>query len=541
MAQGERWIAVGVALVTAFFWAVAFPPFDFPEAAYFFLTPFSAWVLFRAPSWRLTLLTAFGASWFAWIGILRWLRHFPAQTEVPLPGLVGIVCLLLLAAVVALFGVAWMLAARWALPRVARAPVALRVIAVIGLAGCWVVLEWVRGWVFTGFPWLTLGTSQWRRPLVLQLASLTGTSGLSFVLVLFNLGLVFYLRHFFATRRDAWWRRFCPEFYVALIALFFTIGVGFSDQRRSVPQRVFAGGFVQPAIAPRERWDGEAIERVLEDYALVARSARINRAEVILWPEASTPLPAPGDPGAEAWLENLARELGIPLLMGNLALAEGPDGYEYHNAILEVQPEGGIQEPYYRKRHLVPFGEYVPKWIPFIDKVIPFEGFFTPGTEPTVLSLEVNGTQWPIGPLVCYEDVFPALSRSLVKAGAAVLFVATNDAWYGQEGAAEQHAAHSVMRAVEMRRPVLRAGNMGWSGWIDEAGRIRAEIRDADGSIYSQMSGTREIWIDPRYQGTQSLYVRWGDWFVGVSAIGVLLCALVLRKRRDDPFLVVSP
>jgi apolipoprotein N-acyltransferase len=537
----EWTIAFAVALSTGVLWALSFPPFDFAEAAYFFATPYLGWVLFRQPSWKSSLWVGAGASFLAWVVILRWLRHFPEQTLESGAWFVGLLALAALAGVVALFGLAWFAAVRWVLPRVGMAPLGARLLAMLGLAGLWVVLEWLRGVVLTGFPWLVLAASQWERPLVLQVLSLTGSSGLSFTLILFNFGLVFYLRQFFATRRERWWRRFCPEFYLALIALFFVIGVGFSDQRISQPQRAFAAGFVQPAIEPRQRWDAASMEAVLEDYRYVAYSAKLNRAEVIFWPEASTPMPAPGNAEAVNWLEGLARELEIPILMGNLAaLPTAERDWEYYNAIIQVTPEEGLSPVFYRKRHLVPFGEYVPRWLPFLDKVVPLEGEFTAGTKPTLLPLIVNGQEWQVGPLVCYEDVFPGLSRELVQAGATFLFVATNDAWYGREGAAQQHAAHSVLRAVETRRPVLRAGNMGWSGWIDERGHHRAVIRDHEGSIYSQMTGTREVFIDPLFRGQQTLYVRRGDWFVAVGLLLALATTFVAARSPVRP-LVFSP
>ena len=95
----------------------------------------------------------------------------------------------------------------------------------------------------------------------------------------------------------------------------------------------------------------------------------------------------------------------------------------------------------------------------------------------------------PVGVLICYEDIFPALARENTLAGADVLAVLTNNAWYGEGGAAYQHAAHSVLRAVENRRPVVRCGNGGWSGWIDEYGNIRDTLRDENGTIYFRGHG----------------------------------------------------
>ncbi len=289
------WSIAIAALVTALsvlFYVIAFPPLDLPEAAYFWALPFLIWIYLARPSWKATLVVAGVAQWVSWLVLLRWLRHFPEQTGIEFAGLLGWICLLLLALIVACFGVAWLLAARWVLPRCVRAPLAYRLSAMIGLAAGWVVLEWIRSSLFTGFPWLLLAASQWQRPLIIQVAAFTGAWGVSFVLILFNLGLVFYLRTFLETRRAPWWKRFSPEFYLALIALFAAIAVNFMDTRQGVPQPAFSAGFVQPAVMPRERWNMDMIEEVLEDYKLVAQYASFDGADAILWPEASTPLPA---------------------------------------------------------------------------------------------------------------------------------------------------------------------------------------------------------------------------------------------------------
>ena len=109
----------------------------------------------------------------------------------------------------------------------------------------------------------------------------------------------------------------------------------------------------------------------------------------------------------------------------------------------------------------------------------------------------------------------------------ACFFVATNNAWYGEEGGAEQHAAHSVLRAVENRRPVMRAGNGGWSGWIDSYGIVRDILVDAEGTIYFRGGGGYTIVQFEEWSRQQSYYTRHGDWFValsgGLAAISLLL------------------
>ena len=143
--------------------------------------------------------------------------------------------------------------------------------------------------------------------------------------------------------------------------------------------------------------------------------------------------------------------------------------------------------------------------------------------------MQLNNQEIQIGALVCYEDVFPALARSSVQAGAQVLFVATNNAWYGEEGGAPQHAAHSVLRAVENRRPVMRCGNGGWSGWIDAYGTIREVLRDDRGSIYFCGGGTYMVAHDINWMQRQSFYTRHGDWFVALCGGLVIIAGLLAR------------
>jgi len=175
------------------------------------------------------------------------------------------------------------------------------------------------------------------------------------------------------------------------------------------------------------------------------------------------------------------------------------------------------------------------------------------GTEPAILDVRVTGAAAPtrLGALICYEDIFPALSRASVRAGAEVLVVNTNNGWFGEGAAAYQHAAHAVLRAVETRRPVLRAGNAGWSGWIDECGAIRAvltqdrktgavrfvpaERGEPAGTVYFRGSATVPVTRDARFIGVETLYVRWGDWFVALSAALALSTWAVLRRPYVPP------
>ncbi|MGB0792119.1 MAG: apolipoprotein N-acyltransferase [Opitutales bacterium] len=515
-----RWGYFAGAL-TSLLWVLSLPPFEFAEAAYIAFVPLLLWLSTR-PTRRLALTVAAGSGWLAWAAVLIWLRH------------VTIFGTAALSAVLAIYFVAWTLFAHWALPKLQTRQFGLRLLGFAALAGAWVVLEWVRSWALWGFPWAPIALSQWQRPVVLQIAAWTGASGVSFLLIFFNLCVAqtLWLR---ATTRErklltGW---FSPDLYAAIAALALCIVVFFKSlpQVRST-EPLFSAGVVQPYIPAVLKWEPAREQQNLQTLERQTRFVSHLESDVILWPEAATPWPVLGEPQMQQRIEAFVRELGRPLLMGNLAYLQDSDVWQ--NGVFLVDPQAGLSEHYYAKRRLVPFGEYVPKPFGFIEKVVPVGGAFTPGTTAGLIELSIEDNTLRIGSLVCYEDSFPVLARDSVRAGAQVLFVATNNAWYGEEGGAPQHAAHSVLRAVENRRPVVRCGNGGWSGWIDAYGTIRETLVDAEGSIYFRGGGQFSVFQYPQWLRRQSYYTLQGDWFVVVCGALVCLAVVVVWIRKNE-------
>lgn len=523
----RRWRVIApwlVALVTSLGWVAAFPPVGIDELAFVFLIPLVLWT-WTLPGWRLLAGVSFGSAFAAWLILFSWLRHFTEHLDTAAWLRVGGAWLAWwsLAAYLALYFLAWALIARWLAPWWVRQKWVGRLVGLFGLAGAWVVLEALRGWLFSGLPWLPMAASQWRTPLLLQVLPLTGAHGLSFLLVLFNLGLAAYVRQIGRQLRTrvSWQERISIEFYTALGLMALSIIQGFGQaagQRQS--ERLGEVAFVQPYILPTQRWDDTQDAKTLDTLANLTALAGILQPDLVLWPEAPAPIFFHAQEGADEWAAARASDAQAPVLMGGMVAvrndsAEEVRQYDTYNAVLLVTPQRGIVGPYYAKRHLVPFGEYTPfaEWLPAI---VP--AGFSAGDRPMLLNVPLKTGELAVGPLVCYEDIFPGLARDQVRLGAEVLFVANNNSWYGQEGSGEQHAAHAVLRAVETRRPVLRCGNGGWSGWIDEHGQIRHEVRTTDtGSIYFQGVQTSTLIRDPRFHGYQSPYVRYGPWFVWLS------------------------
>jgi apolipoprotein N-acyltransferase len=521
--------ALAVAVLTVLLAVASFPPGTMPEFAYAMLVPGIFWAYLR-PAFRVYALTILGSQAVAWTILLSWLSE------------VSWVGLLILGPFTGVWIGLWYLLAWWTMPRMVGRPTPVRLAAMLGLCGAWVLIEWTRTWFLGGFPWLPLSASQWQRPSVLQVAAYTGAWGVSFVLVAVNIGFTAYAHRLFREGEKGLRRR-SQEFFLALFLLLVCLSFLVQDthDRGRYTEPLFQVSFVQPNIPQNEKWDPARAPAIREVLERGTEAASLAQPDLVLWPEAVLPLAVRGDAGARAWVEEVSRRIGSPLLLGSIATEPGPDGEVlYQNGAFVVEPINGLQPRFYAKRRLVPFGEYIPLegLLGWLRKVVPIGENFTPGDDPVPIVLTAGGRPIAVTALICFEDTYPGLARDSAAFGGQVLVVLTNDGWFGERGAAYQHAAHSVLRAVETRRPVLRIGNAGWSGWIDEFGIIRYTALDDRESVYFRGTRTANISRDLRWVNQESLYVRRGDWFVGASA-GLCLFGFMLLKtggagRRQD-------
>jgi apolipoprotein N-acyltransferase len=513
--------------LTAALQVFAFPPLHSPEAAFACLAPGIFWAYLR-PRLRLYAWTMFIALAVGWTINLRWLH------PVTWAGLI------VLGPIVAAWTGAWFGAVWWAMPRIAGRPTPVRLFSVLGLAGLWVLDEWTRTWLFGGFPWMPLSATQWEMRSVIQIAAYTGAYGISFVIVAFNLGFAALAFRLFVEGEKGLRRR-SPEFLMGLFLLLvcLSIDVQATTNAGAFYQPFARVAFIQPDVPATLKWDPAQAGPILRNLWQTTRRAGSLAPDLVLWPESTTPYALQGgDPAMKAFVEKLSAAVKAPMLVGADAIEQGPGGTErYYNAAFMVDPVTGVQTRYYAKRRLVQFGEYVPLRPVFgwIGKFAPLgDTDFSPGTDPSPLIASMRSGAEALGVLICYEDLFPALASEEVRSGADALVVLTNDAWYGEGAAAFQHAAHSVLRAVETRRPVLRCGNAGWSGWIDEYGNQRRVMRNAAGSIYYQGDMIADVRRDSRWAGRMSFYVAHGDWFVDVCAV-LVAGAYVLLATLGAP------
>jgi len=382
----------------------------------------------------------------------------------------------------------------------------------------WVLLEYVRGYLFTGFPWASLGLSQYRNLPVIQIADITGAWGVSFLVALVNAG--FYL---------AWRKRLkAKALCVCLCLLFLSLGYGF--YRLSLKPELRADNqwckvsVIQGNIPQDLKWDKPSAAGILGTYITLTEAVAQDGPGLIIWPEASMPV-LWGDESAAAQFSqvfSLTRQLNTNLLLGVVSRF----GDAYFNSALFIN-NLGEPEKIYNKLHLVPFGEFVPfkDTFPFLQSIAPI-GDIEPGKEYTIFDQPAN-----FGVLICFEDLFPELSREFIKRGARFLVNITNDAWYKESSAPYQHFAASVFRAVESRVYLVRSANTGISGFIDPSGRLSSMVQDPSGSLsFIRGYSSKNIYLS---SSGRTIYNRYGDRFI-------LLCLLFdgwvimfsLRKRK---------
>ncbi len=511
------WVA-GTASALLLF--LAFLPGAGGWAGFVWAIPLALWSASQ-PAWGRWMRVTAVASGATWLGLLAWLRH----VHPPL----GWAGWILLSLYCAAYLWAWLLALRWVFGTLGERGAADRIAGCAGLAGLWVGLEALRGWAFTGFGWLPLAASQFENPVMLALCQATGPLGPSAALVLANLGLARWALRQLAERTapaGGPLRGFTPELYLGLlpVAAAFWLHIDAATGRpETVAVRVAAA---QPDVDPNRKWDAAGANELVRSLGEMTLEAAGSKPDLILWPEAATPFPL-DSPAYASRLRALAAASGATLVVG--AIERREPGYA--NGIAAIGPEGPTG-PAYAKRRLVPFGEYVPgaDWLP-LRKVVPIPEDCVRGEGPTPLLAPLrDGGTVALGALVCYEDIFPGLARDHALRGAQALVVLTNDAWYGRELGAWQHAAHSGLLAASTRLPVLRCGNAGWSGVVTASGRAAPALRG--GTIYFRgAADLGEVLLPAR--PLPSFWTLRGDWLVPPALALAGLAAL--RRRRFVP------
>ena len=390
-----------------------------------------------------------------------------------------------------------------------------RVVGRLGMTGVWlspwlwVASEWLRAWLGWDFPWVLLGSSQASAIPVVQLASVTGVFGLSALVAL--VGTAAAVLALSRRRQDVRGAALVAAILVAVIA-----GGAWRVSRAALttagaPMRV---GLLQGNVPQDAKSDPASRDAITERYIGLSRQAIGAGAQVVIWPEASTPFLFEQDLLMSAPIRRLAIEAKVPFIIGTdeVDRAAGRPDLLYNSAVL-VGTDGRTHDKY-RKVRLVPFGEYVPfrKLLFFVGPLVESVGDFTPGAE--FKTFDLGGTRLSVA--ICYEAVYGSIAQAFVSEGAHLLTTITNDAWFERSSAAYQHFDQAALRAVEQGRYLVRAANTGISGGVDPYGRVMAE---------TPLFESRVLTVDVRLLSDFTIYHRVGDvvaWASLAVAAGVI-------------------
>ncbi len=438
-----------------------------------------------------------------------------------LPAYLSISVLFLFAAVLALFLASFTAG----LSKVGKKPVQCLVMIPL----LWVALEYLRSFIFSGFPWELLGYSQVNRLQLIQISDILGVYGLSALIAFVN-GAVFIALLYFTKRRWLDTEITKRQVMGAITALILGIALSWSygHWRLKTIDHIIANSpktriaVVQGNIDQAVKWDPAFQIDTVKKYHRLSSSIINQRPDLIVWPESATPFYLLYDiKQTELVFEGIERT-ATDHLIGSPSFVRSDDIVRYFNSAYLISPLTKNMSKY-DKTHLVPFGEYVPfkKWLPFLGKIVAQVGDFKAGKEGKTLLWKTE----QVGVQICYEIIFPGLSRAMAKNNASVLINITNDAWFGKTSGPYQHFSMTVFRAVENRRALVRSANTGISGFIDPAGRVLAST-----PLLQDATLVRSIPL----MKTKTVYTRIGDLFAQMCF--ALAMIIVLREISKFAF-----
>jgi apolipoprotein N-acyltransferase len=425
----------------------------------------------------------------------------------------------------------------------------------LSAAALWVMLEWWRGWFLTGFNWNELGISQSTSIIFRQIAAFGGVHLISFILVAVNVLWAEGVLGIVANLREKKVARPSPPFAAALIVVAICFALGWHHLQRHrgeplSPRLTFA--CVQPNI-PQIPYDSSKPYKLFEETELEAldRTEKLTlsalttseKPDLLIWPEATIDQGVFQDRPLNEAVMDICHAYGGYFLLGSqdfdygvarsAAKVQVRPKPKLYNAAYFFTPHGEEYDEY-RKTRLVILGEFLPfgETFPWLRHELGIGMDFTPGTEPRVFTLK--NPPMAFAPLICFEDTLPEVANQTVRLKPDFFVTITNDGWYQGWCAAwgiRQHLNHAVFRSVEHDRPMIRCANTGISTLIDQNGSVTDRFRGPLGAeidVGGVFARTLEF-----YPAHVTLYERWGDWIVLISAlISVMLGIRFFRRAR---------
>jgi len=507
-----------LAVGSSFLLILSFPKFDFGFSAWIGLIPLL--IAINKKELISGFLLSFACGMLFFLGIFYWILEVPKYTLFH-----HTLLAIYLGSYFGFFGLFYsIISRRWGTtPALFSAPL------------IWVSLEYVRGNLFfLALPWGFLAHSQYQYPVIIQIASISGTYSISFLIVMVNAamaGMVLGLKK----EGDELLEGKKYLLATATSLLLFTLLYGWFTITTPIVGNKVKISLIQGNIEQPKKWDPRFAREITQTYVQLTEEASKTESALVVWPETATPGSISTNPALHMELRSLVKRTGTYILLGSAQhrkfAKERTKDIRYTNSAYLLDPRPKlVRNQSYDKICLFPFGEYLPyrEMIPWHLININPSGSdnYVSGTEFTVF----KHPDFRFGVIICWENLFPDLVRQFVKQGAQCIINLTNEAHFGKTAAPHQLVSMSVFRAVENKVYVVRCANTGVSCIIDPNGRIVDRVKDEKGEdIFVRGMMTGEIIpLDSR-----TIYTEYGDWLVWVVMVGsALFLVVALFKKR---------
>jgi apolipoprotein N-acyltransferase len=493
-----------LAVISGLFFFLSFPKHGFGPMAWFALMPLF-FAVQKSQSAKRALVLGFITGIVGYVGIVYWITYVVVNYGY-LPLYLGMIIMLLLVCYLSIYialfsaGVYFLRSKNY---------------FCLVVPALWVSLEYLKSYLFTGFPWENLGYSQYLNAYFIQFADIFGIFGLSFIIVAVN-AVIFTL----LVKRTKSAFLSALTLFLILSSVYIYGYFRIENVRKSMNDAPgMEVSLIQGNIDQSIKWDELSQSKIINTYLDLSIQNSPQVGGLIVWPETALPFNYQQDSFMREQVNNLPKETKSWFLFGAVNFIRSKQGTSFLNSAYLLSPEGAI-EGRYDKVHLVPYGEYVPMrtFFPFIKKLTEGIADFSSGETYQPLFMEDK----KLGVLICYEGILPHAARIYKNRSADLLVNITNDAWFGPTSAPYQHFSMALFRAVETRLYMIRAANTGISGIVDPTGRIvsQTHIFEAD-ALRGNVKFTK----------IETFYARHGDIFVVICFI-ICVIFIILNWRR---------
>lgn len=488
---------------------VSFPKIDLSPLIWFALVPWLLAIDGKSPRQAFAWSYLVGFGFF--LGTLYWIKF------VTWPGTMALVAYLSL--YFGFFGYYYALFSNQSVGR-----------KIFFYSSVWVVLEFIRGHLMSGFGWAGLGHCQYQNLALIQIVDITGVYGISFLIVAVNVLIKENLSYVFSKEPAVRKQELINANGGVLVVLLAVYGYGLWQLNQPLPANQMRVGVVQGNIPQNEKWLEENRQATIEKYLKLSQAAVSDHPQIIIWPETAFPGLIQEMPQLMEDIRDFSRREKIPILIGVVSQVRD----DFYNSALLIMPDGDMSQRYDKLR-LVPFGEFLPlrKQFPFLAQFIPIEDFSF-GKTAKVFWLPSKGGNLFFSVPICFEDTISEVIRSFVQRGAHLIINITNDAWFQDTKEPYMHLQNAVFRSIETRRSLVRCANTGISCLIDPYGRILRYVQNAQGKK-TYIDGAAVF--NAPLETASTFYTKSGDIFTSLCFVCILWQGFAFRiadRRRRE-------